>query len=93
MDSDDYLEDNTLNSTLQLALDNIAKANSKAKLETQVNAITAELNKVYVHASTDVFTDAEGELDTLITNVKAGDSTDVNNGELNGRTQEKTRRT
>ncbi|CAL2082276.1 conserved hypothetical protein [Tenacibaculum sp. 190524A05c] len=77
---------NEVSEALQLALDNIAKANSKAKLETQVNAITAELNKVYVHASTDVFTDAEGELDTLITNVKAGDSTDVNNGELNGRT-------
>ncbi|CAL2062754.1 phage tail sheath C-terminal domain-containing protein [Tenacibaculum sp. 190524A05c] len=77
---------NEVSEALQLALDNISKANSKAKLETQVNAITAELNKVYVHASTDVFTDAEGELDTLITNVKAGDSTDVNNGELNGRT-------
>ncbi|CAL2082173.1 phage tail sheath C-terminal domain-containing protein [Tenacibaculum sp. 190524A05c] len=77
---------NEVSEALQLALDNISKANSKAKLETQVNAISTELNKVYVHASTDVFTDAEGELDTLITNVKAGDSTDVNNGELNGRT-------
>ncbi|CAL2086707.1 phage tail sheath C-terminal domain-containing protein [Tenacibaculum sp. 190524A05c] len=77
---------NEVSEALQLALDNISKANSKAKLETQVNAISTELNKVYVHASTDVFTDAEGELDTLISNVKAGDSTDVNNGELNGRT-------
>ncbi len=77
---------NEVSEALQLALDNIAKANSKAKLETQVNAITAELDKVYVHSTTDVFTDAEAEIDTLITNVKAGDSTDVNNGELNGRT-------
>ncbi|TCP24031.1 hypothetical protein EV195_107197 [Tenacibaculum skagerrakense] len=77
---------NEVSEALQLALDNIEKANSKAKLETQVNTISAELDKVYVHATTDVLSDAEGELDTLIANVKAGDDTDVNNGELNGRT-------
>ncbi|MFT7900826.1 phage tail sheath C-terminal domain-containing protein [Tenacibaculum ascidiaceicola] len=71
---------------LQEALDNISNANSKAKLETQVNTISTELNKIYESGTTDVFTDAVGVLDTLITNVKAGDSTDVNNGELNGRT-------
>jgi phage tail sheath protein FI len=71
---------------LQEALDNIGNANSKAKLETQVNTISTELNKIYESGTTDVFTDAVGVLDTLITNVKAGDSTDVNNGELNGRT-------
>lgn len=71
---------------LQAALDNIGNANSKAKLETQVNIISTELNKIYESGTTDVFTDAVGVLDTLITNVKVGDSTDVNNGELNGRT-------
>lgn len=71
---------------LQAALDNIGNANSKAKLETQVNTISTELNKIYESGTTDVFTDAVGVLDTLIINVKAGDSTDVNNGELNGRT-------
>lgn len=76
---------NEVIAALQSAIDNIEKANSKAKLETQVTIISAELNKVYEAGTLDVPTDALTVITTMITNVNAGDSIDTNNGELNGR--------
>lgn len=70
---------------LQTAIENIGKANSKAKLETQINAISAELDKVYIDGSVDVATDALAIVDVIITNVNAGDAIDTNNGPLHGR--------
>lgn len=70
---------------LQLAIENIGKANSKTKLEAQVTLISAALNKIYEDGTLDASTDVLAVITTLIVAVNAGDATDVNNGELNGR--------
>jgi hypothetical protein len=71
---------------LNLAVENLDTANSKTKIENNVLTISAELDKVYLDAVTDVLTDAEGIIDNIKTAVQAADAIDVNNGELNGRT-------
>lgn len=76
---------NEVKDNIALAIENIIKANSKAKLETQVNNITALLNKIYEDGTLDAVTDALAIVDVILTNIAAGDSIDTNNGELNGR--------
>jgi len=74
--------------SLNLAVENLGNANSKAKIETNVNTISAELDKVYEDAVTDVLTDAEGVISNMIAAVEAADPIDIDNGELNGRSLE-----
>ncbi|HNW50973.1 MAG TPA: phage tail sheath C-terminal domain-containing protein [Prolixibacteraceae bacterium] len=74
---------------LELAVENLKIANSKTKIQTNVETISAELDNLFVFATptptTDVLTNAISTISTVKAAVQAADSSDLNNGPLNGR--------
>jgi phage tail sheath protein FI len=70
---------------LNVAVGNLAIANSKTKIENNVALISAELDKIYVDSSVDVLTAAITAIDAIKSATQEAKLIDRNNGPLNGR--------